>query len=557
MPPLLVSLPLGVLSALQGVLNQETLGELTVVWRKKSIEVIQRIEREPDGAERAVERLLLRFEGGVSARFGLTTVHSDSLVLISSDGTAGGVSEALAEGAVRLEDPEGRLEADRLEFQWNSGTGKASGVRVYVGDLFVSAERASLSPGKWELLGVSAEICRGRLPVLSLTSPAATMESANRVILRNLTVRLFGNRIGTLPKYVASSGDSGPGTSIPAIALASGRGVRVRWNGSLDVAHRTLAFGRLSASLGRTPTISAYLTHSFAPGGASSGFSSPRSDLSERFGDSYLDNVFVSSPQSERARVGSERATVSVGTAWNQGASGNPAGGRVSKPLEFVAESSTTSAGWAVFGQARMQRIGFADQASIERSLITTTVLAPPLWVGSSAYIQLRGDGRSFASDAGDSGWQRAQASLILDLSAAIRLSVGYSVGSQFGEPDFEFDRLARKRTFHMRSDWSEGGTSIGVLAKYDAQSRDWFDHEFRISKTIGCFEPFVGWRESPRRFEFGLNFRSFDEFRAAVGRIGRRSQANMPKASASSKKLGAPPSRSEGHGPVESRLDW
>ena len=90
---------------------------------------------------------LYKFTGGITAKYGPTTIFADQLTLnVSPDRKYG---EAV--GHVRLEDPEGTARATRLIFNWKEKTGSAFNVHTDVEGVKVDAREIDIKPGKWDI----------------------------------------------------------------------------------------------------------------------------------------------------------------------------------------------------------------------------------------------------------------------------------------------------------------------------------------------------------------------------------------------------------------------
>jgi hypothetical protein len=247
----------------------------------------------------------------------------------------------------------------------------------------------------------------------------------------------------------------------------------------------------------------------------------PRSDLEERFVDSYLDNVSVPSVLSEMTSLGGPRQSISLGTAWNVATVGRPQNSKdVSKPLEVVAEIGDDFGLVRGYVQSRLQRIR-PDRLSNERTRANFSATLTSLSVGISQDLglRLRADAGAYFAGASQFGWTRGMVALDWNASKTASVSLGYAATGSAGNPQFPFDDVRRGSSIIGRIDFIAGPYGFRLAAKCDPRSGKVFDRQYQFSLVAGAFEPFITVRENPRTTILGIRLR----FEGLLRKLQRR----------------------------------
>lgn len=498
----------GGLALVQEVRTIEQIDEgLVVEWRHKRMQANPRV---------------VVFSGGVRAFYGPTVLESDRLTLYLEESEKRGV----AEGSVRVTDPDGTINAESSEFKWGARTGSADRVAVDVGRLSVSALHVDFEPQKWKIEDFDASPCPEDPPHFSIRGKSATVVPGQRITIERPEFRVFGTKVLTLPRYSVSLSKRSPGLRFPQLSYKQGRGFGFSWFSGYTVNDLTaLSFGLKAfpreAPSGRFELATSLLSSKQAAGGLL-----PQSDLDEPFAYGYFDNVYVGSPLVERTAIGSRRTNISVGTSWNLTPSARKADNILTKPWEVVLEDGRDIGGFAIGTQLRAHSI--REQSSpLENRLVGSMSVSPPfIDLMPGLYASMRGEAKGFMNQGRDSGWLVGHVGLVYRPNKFFRLGAAYSRGFEFGSARFIADELYATRAFHLRADLDLGPTKLGILGKYDLVDKRWFDTEVSLTQVAGCLEPYVLFRRFPRTLSFGVRFRLDDLFE----RIERRTNPKATK---------------------------
>lgn len=463
------------------------------------------------------------YEGNVIARYGPTTLRADRLEL-ALDAKTG-----VASGNVRVEDPDGTLFAHEFRFDWDAKTGEASEVEIAIDTVTVRAEKIEIAPERWRLLGVWVTPCGGENPPISLRTREVTLTPGRGGRARSPKLQLFGRTIGELPIGTFSLDRRVTGFRLPGISFRRGEGLGVTWASSFLLSERS-AIGANFARFGnRSPSYGAEFSLSFLDSERVRGLIVPRTELGERFTESYFDNVQVESVDDEVGYLTAPRRTLGAATLWNQSVSGRIEDiDSISKRAEISAEVGGSNDAWGGTAQLRLHEIRrSAGDPFTQRANLIASGTTRPLTLAPRLEARLRVDGFLTAGTGSGFGWVRATPSLVYSPTPRLRVGVAYAAGEEFGGADFSFDRLLSRRGWHLRADASLGGARLSYLAKYDAGLGGFYDREYAISVPIGCFEPFVVVKSRPSDMKIGVRLR-IDGF---VSRLQNREVRRAKKA--------------------------
>lgn len=467
--------------------------ELNVEWRT------QRYDLEN---ERVV------YGGGIKATYGPTTVIADELELDTRNRTG------YARGNVRVIDPLGVMEGTALTFNWESRTGEATDVRLESLGARLRVGRVEIGSEQWTGYDVWATPCRTRRASLTVESPKVTLKPGRSGRASGVRLSLFGLKTPPLPPLTFSLDRRVEGFRLPAISFRRGKGFGVSWGSGVLLNDRT----SLSANYGTfpksLPTAKLELAWSSVPPTKATGFMSPRSDLGERFQDSYLDRVYIRHQEAEDNDLRAPRRTLAIASAWNQGTAARPQdSGQISKRLEAVAEFGDAVGAWGAVGQVRLESIRPSHGARFSHRAQLSGTLQSAAWpLASDFESRLRIDGFSTLGKPGAYGWLRGLGSISWRPDEDLRLTFGVFGTTEAGNPRFGFDGLAVKSGALLRGDVRYGPVTVNAILKFDARRGRSYSTEWGVSWVMGCFEPFMQSRLVPRDFQFGVRLR-IDEF--------------------------------------------
>lgn len=483
---------------------------LTVIWRRKSVDI---------------ERNVATFSEGVEIQYGPTTVRADRLVLHLDPEERHG----RADGNVLLTDPDGTIHASALAFNWLLRTGDAENVELDALDVMIRARSMHIEPNRWEFLDVEASPCDENPSPVSLRSPRIVIEPGKRATLTKARLAVFGLALPTLPKAIISLDRRATGLRPPTVSQRRGAGIGLQWNSGFLLDDQTSLAGAFSTFPRSRPSYSLEIARSTVDPEAATGIIGLRSDLSERFRHGYFDNVSVAEPEQEHKWLDEPRNTLSVGSYWSQYSFARAGNASFNKPLEVGYETAMRVPGASGIAQLRAQRIDEVGGGSATRATLSASVAPRSIRLGSGLETHIRFDTSVFASQNGPYGWTRAQIGVLARPVSGLTLGLAYVDSAQAGTPDFDIDRLLSSRGWIYRVDYAMGPRSISYMQKWDSPSRAWFDREYAVKQTMGCFEGSVTYREVANEFRFGLQLR-LDRFVNAIQRREVRRENPPPR---------------------------
>lgn len=477
---------------------------LTVTWHKKTI-----FAREQK----------IVFSGGVVATYGPTTLTAQTLTISQSPENQRGS----AEGDIKLEDPDGVIEAQFLEFNWKDRTGSGRDVSISVEGLFLKAAGAEIKPDEWVFTGVVASPDRSSRPIAQIRSPRVSYRPGKSGVARKATLYGLGTRLITLPSY-RFGGKRGQQTlALPSVSFNQGLGVS--WQPALPIDDRTRFDGSIRAKTGEGPGIGVQLTRSFLPRNEPEGVIAPGSELNERFSFGYFDNIYILSPTEERDYTGARRNSVSVGATVNQSATGRLNQELYTKPLEVVFEQARPFGEFGFFSSLHLHDIREEGGLQERRALAQVSTVLPSIDFGRGLKTHARVDLLGIAGDRNRFGWSQAQIGLFYSPVKNFQVGAAWVRAKEFGQATFEADRLFSLGGYHLRMDADFGPTRISYLTKYDNARRKWFDNEIAVSQKLGGISPFISYREFPRSFSFGVKLTVEDTLKRISERINKRTK--------------------------------
>ncbi len=467
--------------------------------------------------------LVVTYTDGVAAKYGPTVVFADRLEIHHADSA----KFAIAKGNVRLEDPEGRIEAESLTLWYGPSRGPdgqlavADRVKVEIGGMTGFAESAVIKPDRWEFLNVEATNCKRPIPLFLLKSRRVVIQPGKSGTLYRPRLQILGADLGNLPNRHFSLDRRNPGLQLPAVSFKRGAGLGISWASGFLLDDQSILTADFSSFPKDYPSYSATYAHSFLPTDISNTKIVARSDLLERFSWSYFDNIRVGSITSTRSFTNKLRNSATVQSVWNTGSSARERSEDFSKAIDIAYERSGPVGQLGINWQVRAQSIRRSDEDFIERGVASVTVQAPSISLGRGLETDVRTDFYGVGSENGGFGWARAHAGLIYQPIPQWRVGAAFIHAAEGGKADFVADRLVSKRAAHIRTDFDLGPTKISYLAKFDFDKGSWYDQEYMISQVVGCLEPFLIRRQFPNDYALGVRFR-LDDF---LGLLERRKQ--------------------------------
>lgn len=472
------------------------------------------------------------FREGVKATFGQEVLTADSLTLYPQE------QRGRAEGHVVLVDPDGTLSAEDLSFSWSpSGkAGSGKNVRLDMAGVMIQAATARSIAGDPPTLiftDVEGTSCGNeRTPLYSIHSPRVTFTPGKEGVIRRPTLYLFGHKIATLPTHHFSLDPRIKGVPLPGVAIRRNGQLGVRWTPSYLLDEQTAISGNVRAFPGEHFTADAYVTRSYLSPQRATSLITPRSDLSERFGGDYFNNVRVESPERAQQSLRSERRTLSVGTSWNRASLNDESADTYSKLLEGVYEVGGPYGSLGYQATLRAQQIRREDEPWRTRLVAQGTLGSAALPLGGRLIGVARLDAATFLGNTAF-GWVRGEAGVYTRPASWLTMGAGYAHGIEVGDAMYPMDRLLIRDLGMLRADFNLGPTQISYVLKRDFDRNRWY-REYSATQVMGCLEAFVVSRQFPRAYQFGIRLR-LDEFleRLRSRDLSRETQAGTQPAKA------------------------
>jgi len=461
------------------------------------------------------------YYGGVKATYGPTVVYSDKLELTLGENE----SRGLAEGNIRLIDPDGTLTADKLEFDWKNNTGEALNVVIKSYRMTIKAKSLKIRPGNWTFGEVSATSCDRSQPIYLVRAPRIDVQPGKRAIVRNVELQILGSTFLKVP-YIRQSLDKRISEFAPPRLNFDEEGkASASLTNSFYIAENTVLGGVVKLADGLYPKYGLSVTRSFIGSDSTSGSFVPESEINESSKHSFFDSVTVTNPEAEKSYLGQRRNSLTVGTYWNQRTPGRLVNNTINRPWEAVYQLSGGSEGLDALAQVRLHNIGRVGEGTYERAVASAAVSLPAWPISRNAHSYTRLSGIAYMNPDGQYGWGQAQVGVVYSPLKDVFLGGAYGLLGEFGDPLFQSDRPYSKSSLNFRIHWGLGPTKIGFLAKYDFGQKRWYDDEFSFSQVAGCMEPYIVWRRFPNEVSFGIGFR-LDEF---FDRLSRRQPIRRP----------------------------
>jgi len=485
------------------------------VWQEAAPGILVRSKRTIFRANGVIE-----YQDGVEALYDVITIKADRLVLHTAEGEGYGE----ADGNVHIIDPEAKVTAKNLKFNWTLRTGEAHSVKVDLPNIKLEAETLNITPEQWEALNVRVKPFGNSLSFVDFRSRRVVLLPGRRATAKKPDFYVGSKRIFTLPTYRFNLDPRTNGITLPSVAFRKDKGLGVTWsNGILLNEQTNLAFG-FGAFESSRPTYDLQVTKSFVPAKDAKGFITPKSELGERFAFGYMERIDVDTPDNEDRTLASKRHSISVGTFWNKGANIASRGGKgnFSKLIEGTYEVGGDRGWFSEISQYRLHAMREGDGQFKPRALLNTSLALKSVVLNRGTALRFWVVRAGFAG-AEIYGLARGSSALVCQPVSQLRLAAAYVIGGDTGRPMFEADRLESSNAIHLRADVNLGATKFSYLTKYDRGSGKWFGREYSASQVMGAFEPFIVYRSIPSDYRFGIRLRADSWFEILRSRDPKR----------------------------------
>ena len=445
------------------------------------------------------------FSGQVRILYGPTTITADSVEVSEKEQTA------RALGQILVTDPEGTVVAEELQMSFLPGAESASfrALKADIAGARISADRATLTKGRWEFEGINGTTSRDHPPLFSVSGSKLVITPGTRGTVQKPSLSFFGQKVITLPKYSFNLDKRVPGIGLPSISYRQDQGIGITWEAAVLLGSQTALGAGFAAFNHSYPSFGIQVSRSFIGKKGSEASIVPKDELSERFSYSWFENAQNDRPSSEVNYLSRPRSTVGLGSQWNRGTS-RVSGDRFSKAFDLAYETSGTAGRWIGMGQLRAQSISRQGNPFVNRTIFFGTLAYEPQVIGKDLALFERIDVASYAG--GNSfGWARGGVGLAYTPRPELAFGVFGISGSNRGTADFQADQLQYPDGLNFRADLNLKATKISVLSRLDPK-QGWIDRQLLISQAMGPFEVFIFSRKVPREYRLGVKLR-VDQF--------------------------------------------
>lgn len=449
------------------------------------------------------------FEQGVRATFGSEILTADTLTLYPQD------EKGDATGHVVVTDPAGLLSADNLSFSWKPGEKGGAGQNAHLdlAGVMINAETFQSIPGNppaevfTNVVGTSC--ANEKTPLYTIHSPRVIFYPGKEGIIRHPTVYIYGHRIITLPTHTFTLDPRVKGIGLPGLAFGRGK-FGILWAPSKLIDDRTAFSMDIRSFRGEHFTADAYVSRSFLSADKATTLITPKSDLSERFTNSYFDSIRVLTPEVGEANNRSPRNDLSIGSSWNHGSTNDPTPDIYSKLIEGVYELGGPVGKYGYQASLRAQDIRLNNDPYHPRIVSQGTLGAPSYRLANKVFATGRIDTSTFLGSTAF-GWVRTEAGLYTTPTSWLTLSAGFAHGNEAGRALFPADRLLIRNEAIGRFDFNLGPRQFSLMFKRDYDRNEWY-REYMARQVVGCLEFFVVSRQFPRSYQLGVTLR-IDQF--------------------------------------------
>lgn len=489
------------------------------------------VEIEPDiivtakSVETDITHGVSYWRSGVRLEYGPTSLTADTLVIrtktgipeidskpfeIPELGISLGVNEGYATGAVKVDDPDAKIQARNIRLNWNEGSrnSRLEDASIEIGALRLTAESLTQTPEGWVLTNTTLTTCRNNPPLYRVKMRTTLVVPGKRVSARGVRIAIFGQTLPTIPSFSASLDRRTKGMTIPNLAYRKDEGFGVSWNAAFLVGSDSQISGQINSFKNVLPTTQLqYSVSRLEKGSNSTALLQPRSDLDERFFYSFFKNVYTTDLEDQAGYVREKRDLWSVTTSWNVGSVARTGFEEptFSKPIDLAREVSGPVGTYGFIAHAQAMTVRQTGDALRSRLLLNGSLSSPVSRRGRVGTIH-RLDFGSFLG-AGTYGWVGGEVGGTYDLSPFFRVGLGAYAYKDFGTPLYKVDQLTSMQGISLRTDLLSKSTKLSVMWQYDPV-KGWYDLEYRASQVVGCLEPVLIYRRNPSDYQIGIRFR-------------------------------------------------
>ena len=484
--------------------------------------VVGELTFEADEMEWSAETLIHTMRGNVVATYGQTKLRCAEATLNEKNNVA------IFSTGVFIEDPIGTLSARELRLYFeNVGeknerqikNGIAIGIDGQAYEAKFRAEELSMTPGKWVLKNATATNSNLTNPDYRLQFKEMTVIPGEKITAKSAYVVLGKNFRVPIPFFFVGLRPQSGGIPYPVPTFDENFAFGYRFSYATPIGDRVTFLYNQIAKLIDVPGVNTQLVFSLLPRQKSQQYLPirVRSEDRERFLDSFLDNVNVSSESDEAENLSESKAILYAGRTTRISTRARLDGSeKLDREWYLGTEFSGKFGNFAGDLSIRygdVQDITMAD--SVRRFDVYATLGMFSIPVSDELSFRIRADGATFFGDDSAYSWIRPQVGLQFRPSNEFQASAAYFRATSFGTPDFIADQLFSKNALHLRLDFHWKPTDLSFLLKYDFDRNDLYDIEVSLGQVLRSVRPFISYRSFPGSISFGVTLRADNLFAA------------------------------------------
>ena len=450
-----------------------------------------------------------RFDDGVVAKYGLTVLKADHLVVVTR-----GNLLLDATDAVQLVDPLFEIKSSHLALNYDGAGrhGSITDTNMRIGRATIRAKSVTIEPKEWVFTDAWGTSCYDTPRLYAIRARSVVIHPGDEAIARSASLDVLGKHIITLPERSVNLDPDATSTNLPVLGYRTGAGVGLDWNNVFPLSTTSkVSFGS-SYYHSFAPSYNVVYTKSLIPAENGLKVPTPQSDVQRRFGYAYNERVESADPDSDLKFLRRVRQAVSVGASLNETSTASTSNVPFTKLGDFAYETSGPVRAGGYLLTSRIQFAREANTAVHPRAVIRGTYSPGHAKPSKQTFLMPRIEYGGFFGVSTYS-WVQADLGFAKVVNKHLTWGVNGFMSTSTGVPQFSFDQLIARNGVDGRVDLHFGGTNISVLEKWSATGH-WFEPEFRVSQVAGCVEPFLIYHRFTHDFRIGVKMRMEDVFR-------------------------------------------
>jgi len=230
-------------------------------------------------------RMRLRFEGDVIVTWKESELRANTVVYDELTG------ELSAQGEVRLTDPDGHIEAEALQWNTQTRTGRANDALFRVQSTTFQAKVLEAENGHYRAEGVTFWLAREGRPPVYVTANRVSISDGRTVRVSGMSLHLYGVKLGPWPSWSFRLDRRTEGLRLPRI-VPTNEGLGYAWGSDYSFSDQLLLDGSIESLLGEPIRSGLRLTYSLDKETANVR-QLPTDDLGERVANGWFNSVDI------------------------------------------------------------------------------------------------------------------------------------------------------------------------------------------------------------------------------------------------------------------------